>query len=126
MSNLKDWLARDVLIVGKLEASDEVYVPGCGYYQPEQGTHVILCEGAEPLHEVEGEEMAFSVAESLAASENVIMRDLAIENTKLRELVADMWFWRYEGHIDSESQERQMSHIDAVIQRMRELGIEVE
>ena len=55
MSNLKDWLARDVLIVGKLEASDEVYVPGCGYYQPEQGTHVILCEGAEPVREFSGE-----------------------------------------------------------------------
>ena len=48
------------------------------------------------------------------------------ENDKLRELVADMWFWHYEGHIDSESQERQMLHIDAVIQRMRELGIEVD
>lgn len=47
-------------------------------------------------------------------------------NAKLRELVADMWFWHYEGHIDSESQERQMLHIDAVIQRMRELGVEVE
>lgn len=48
------------------------------------------------------------------------------ENAKLRELVADMWFWHYEGHIDSESQERQMLHIDAVIHRMRELGIEVD
>ena len=52
--------------------------------------------------------------------------DLQAENAKLRELVADMWFWHYEGHIDSESQERQMLHIDAVIQRMRELGIEVD
>lgn len=51
--------------------------------------------------------------------------DLEAENAKLRELVADMWFWHYEGHIDSESQERQMLHIDAVIQRMRELGVEV-
>lgn len=48
------------------------------------------------------------------------------ENAKLRKLVADMWFWHYEGHIDSESQERQMLHIDAVIQRMRELGVEVD
>ena len=47
------------------------------------------------------------------------------DNAKLRELVADMWFWHYEGHIDSESQERQMLHIDAVIQRMRELGVVV-
>ena len=48
------------------------------------------------------------------------------ENAKLRELVADMWFWHYEGHIDSESRKRQMLHINAVIQSMRELGIEVE
>ena len=48
------------------------------------------------------------------------------ENAKLRELVADMWFWHYEGHIDSESQERQMLHIDAVIQRMRELGVKAD
>lgn len=47
------------------------------------------------------------------------------ENAKLRELVADMWFWHYEGHIDSESRKRQMLHINAVIQSMRELGIEV-
>ena len=51
---------------------------------------------------------------------------LQAENAKLRELVADMWFWHYEGHIDSESRERQMLHIDAVIQRMRELGVEVD
>lgn len=49
---------------------------------------------------------------------------LKAENAKLRWLVADMWFWHYEGHIDSESQERQMLHIDAVIQRMRELGVD--
>ncbi len=52
--------------------------------------------------------------------------ELENENAKLRELVADMWFWSYEGHIDSESQERQMLHIDAVVHRMRELGIEVD
>ena len=46
------------------------------------------------------------------------------ENAKLRELVADMWFWHYEGHIDSESQEEQMEHIDGVLDRMRKLGIE--
>lgn len=54
------------------------------------------------------------------------VRKAESENAKLRRLVADMWFWHYEGHIDSESQERQMLHIDAVIQRMRELGIEVD
>ena len=47
-------------------------------------------------------------------------------NAKLRELVRDMWFWHYEGHIDTESQERQMKHIDGVLDRMRELGVEVD
>lgn len=42
----------------------------------------------------------------------------------LEELVADMWFWGYEGHIDSMSPKRQMRHIDGVLDRMRELGIE--
>ena len=46
-----------------------------------------------------------------------------VENAKLRELVRDMWFWGYEGHIDSESQERQMKHIDGVLDRMRGLGV---
>ena len=48
---------------------------------------------------------------------------LESENERLRELVRDMWFWCYEGHIDSESQERQMKHIDGVLDRMRELGV---
>lgn len=59
MSDLKDWLARDVLIVAELS-----------------GACVIICESAESLHEVQGEEMTFSVDESLAS-----------ENTRLRELV---------------------------------------
>lgn len=50
---------------------------------------------------------------------------LRAENAKLRELVADMWFWGYEGHMDGESQEWQMKHIDGVLDRMRELGVEV-
>jgi hypothetical protein len=50
---------------------------------------------------------------------------LKAENAKLRGLVRDMWFWHYEGHIDSESQERQMKHIDGVLDRMRELGVGV-
>ena len=48
---------------------------------------------------------------------------LEADNAKLRELVADMWFWGYEGHMDSESQEWQMKHIDGVLDRMRELGV---
>ena len=48
------------------------------------------------------------------------------ENAKLRELVRDMWFWGYEGHMDGKSQEWQMKHIDGVLARMRELGVEVD
>ena len=47
-----------------------------------------------------------------------------MEAKKLRELVRDMWFWGYFGHIDSESEEEQMAHIDGVIARMKELGVE--
>ena len=57
---------------------------------------------------------------------NKAIEKLESENAKLRELVRDMWFWHYEGHIDSESQECQMKHIDGVIQRMRDLGVEVD
>jgi len=49
--------------------------------------------------------------------------ELGTENARLRELVADMWFWSYCGHIDSESQEKQMAHIDSVLNHMRELGV---
>ena len=64
--------------------------------------------------------------EHCPACKNVAdLQEALAENAKLRELCADMWFWHYEGHIDSESQERQMLHIDAVIQRMRELGVDV-
>lgn len=62
--------------------------------------------------------------ELIALMDSSEHRRLKAKNAKLRELVADMWFWSYEGHIDKESQERQMLHIDAVIQRMRELGVE--
>lgn len=44
---------------------------------------------------------------------------------ELEKLVQDMWFWGYCGHMDSESQEWQMSHIDGVLNRIQKLGIEV-
>lgn len=40
-------------------------------------------------------------------------------------LVYDMWFWSYCGHMDTKSQEWQMMHIDGVLKRMQELGIEI-
>ena len=46
-----------------------------------------------------------------------------LEGVKLRQLVADMWFWHYEGHIDSESKDVQMRHIDNVLDRMRDLEV---
>ena len=45
------------------------------------------------------------------------------KNEQLCELVRDMWFWGYEGHMDSESKEWQMKHIDGVLDRMHELGV---
>lgn len=53
------------------------------------------------------------------------LAQLLSENARLRELVADMWFWGYEGHMESESQEWQMKHIDKVNDRMHELGVEI-
>ena len=50
-----------------------------------------------------------------------LMRDIR----ELRELVLDMWFWHYEGHIDNVPQEEQTEHIDGVMRRMRELGVEL-
>ncbi len=59
-------------------------------------------------------------------AEVVQVRDeLRDENDALRALVADMWFWSYEGHMDGETQEWQMEHMDDVITRMRRLGVEV-
>ena len=51
--------------------------------------------------------------------------ELRADNKKLRELVNDMWFWSYCGHIDNETQEKQMEHINGVMRRMRELGVGV-
>lgn len=65
-----------------------------------------------------------AMAKTLALCDEQIER-LEAENAKLRKLVRDMWFWGYEGHMDSESQEWQMKHIDGVLDRMHELGIEV-
>jgi hypothetical protein len=65
--------------------------------------------------------------EHCPACKNVAdLQEALDENAKLRELVRDMWFWSYEGHIDSEPQEKQMKHIDGVLNRMRELRVEVE
>lgn len=43
----------------------------------------------------------------------------------LEELVRDMWFWGYEGHMDGKSQDWQMKHIDGVLDRMKQLGVGV-
>ncbi|MBR3383695.1 MAG: hypothetical protein IKG69_00545 [Atopobiaceae bacterium] len=42
----------------------------------------------------------------------------------LEELVLDMWFWGYCGHMDSESEEWQMDHIAGVLDRMAALGLD--
>ena len=53
------------------------------------------------------------------------LRGLQAELKALRELVRDMWFWHYEGHIDNVPQEEQTEHIDGVMRRMRKLGVEL-
>ena len=60
----------------------------------------------------------------LGFEDEVIRQDERI--AALEELIRDMWFWGYEGHMDSESQDWQMKHIDGVLDRMRELVTEVE
>lgn len=58
--------------------------------------------------------------------EKVIAATLGSEREKaLEELVRDMWFWSYEGHMDNESQDWQRKHIHGVLDRMSALGIEV-
>jgi len=58
--------------------------------------------------------------------EQAIAATLGSEREKeLEELVRDMWFWGYEGHMDNESKDWQMKHIDGVLDRMKELGVEV-
>ena len=77
---------------------------------------VVMLQAADTITELHG---ALLVA-------SVDYRHLSDENAKLRELVRDMWFWGYCGHMDSKSQEWQMKHIDDVLDRMRELVIEVD
>lgn len=57
-------------------------------------------------------------------SETPTKAELKAENEQLRELVNDMWFWRYE-FFDSLPQAMQMEHIDNVLCRMRKLGVGV-
>ena len=81
----------------------------------------VICQwDAEPV----GKGNEFGFVRDNAHSERC--DKLEAENAKLRELVMDMWFWGYEGHMDSESQEWQMKHIDGVLDCIRELGIEVD
>jgi len=54
--------------------------------------------------------------------ENVILKFLV---SKLQQLVADMWFWGYEGHMDEQSEEWQMWHISNIFERMSDLGVEI-
>lgn len=91
----------------------------------EQYQSIELGDGTGYLRLRGSEDRETELRERIASlnAENV---DIDVDNAKLRELVRDMWFYGYEGHIDSESQEQQMKHIDSVFKRMRELGIEGE
>ncbi|RVU97031.1 hypothetical protein EII22_08850 [Coriobacteriales bacterium OH1046] len=84
-----------------------------------QRERIVELEGLYAKAKAERDETAMSFCKEHDRAE-LLMR----ENAKLRELVADMWFWSYCGHIDSESQEKQMAHIDSVLKRMRELRVD--
>lgn len=117
MSDHKDWLARDVLIVGELS-----------------GAYVIICESAESLHEVQGEEatapvpfedapeferMSYEELEAWAMHawyDEAYARD---ENRRLRELVEELYPLADYGAMDA-------SELDRAHDLMRELGIEVD
>ena len=79
----------------------------------------------EPL-EIDEEDFYIRAFIKWAIEEQPELKRLETENTQLRELVRDMWFWCYEGHMDTKSQEWQMKHINWVLDRMRDLGIEVD
>lgn len=70
--------------------------------------------------------LAVAVYRDYLTPEQAIAATLGSEREKaLEELVRDMWFWGYEGHMDSNSQDWQMKHIDGVLDRMKQLGIGV-
>ena len=59
----------------------------------------------------------------LEAAYNEIPIEAKARIEQLESLVRDMWFWGYEGHMDSESQDWQMKHIDGLLDRMAALGL---
>lgn len=96
---------------------------GVRFYVSQKKTDERLDRLCKTYHE------AYQYAKELRDEHGLEVPSYAIESMRvdaLEELVLDMWFWSYEGHIDSESQERQMLHIDGVLDRMRELGVEVD
>ncbi len=87
---------------------------------PEQSIAATL--GSE--REIELSDALNEVAERWAIAQ-VEAQSCAKRCILLEELVRDMWFWGYEGHMGSESQDWQMKHIDGVLDRMKALGIEM-
>ena len=93
-------------------------------------TRIVVCEGGTcefvPKRELDASEAENAKLWELGEQYETVLADYRSEVAKLRELCTDMWFWGYEGHMDSKNQEWQMKHIDGVLERMRELGVEVD
>lgn len=63
---------------------------------------------------------------TIGTEEAIENRLLKILIQEMQRLIADMWFWGYEGHMDSQPEEWQMWHIVNVLERMSDFGIYIE
>ena len=63
---------------------------------------------------------------TIGTEQDIENRILKILIQEMQRLIADMWFWGYEGHMDSQPEEWQMWHIANVLERMSDFGIYIE
>lgn len=99
---------------------------GCidGWYRTEEGEmRSPLMDAMDAVEAIESENVILCMQfADMIKSMNCIEEQCA----ELRKLCADMWFWGYEGHMDSQSQEWQMNHINEVLDRMCKLGVKAD
>lgn len=63
---------------------------------------------------------------TIGTEQDIENRILKILIREMQRLIADMWFWGYEGHMDSQPEEWQMWHITNILERMSDFGIYIE
>lgn len=96
-----------------------------GIEERKEGQVIIKCRKAEPMGDgapCEWNKMG-SDGYPFCASSTEVMR-LQEQNAELRELVSDMWLHSYCSI--AKTREDDERHIEDVIDRMRELGVEVD